>query len=118
MHSVGPYPLISRVVGPSKLNARRTCGTDRASPPISNCSIPRSACGRSSMTALNSDAVSHSIWTRCRLSSRSSSAKSGTPPGNSTQQPPCSSGPQISSVDASNEIGANCMIRSEASNRA
>ena len=70
------------------------------------------------MMALNSDAVSHRVWIRCRRRPRSSSAKSGTPSGNSTQQPPCSKGAHISKVEASNEIGAQLRHRRPASNRA
>ena len=105
--SVGPYPLMIRVP------ARRsrpflTCATDSASPPIRSCFTPTSASGASSTTALNSDAVSHSVVTPSRLNSSPSSRAVGTRPGYNTHRPPCSNGPHSSSVDASNVTGASC----------
>src|SRR5574341_313121 len=105
-------------VPPSASRPRLTCLTDNASPPISNCFNPRSAVGSSSITALNNDAVSHSVVTPSRSIASPSSPAVGTPSRYKTHFPPCSSGPHSSSVEASNDTGANCKNTSSGPNSA
>ena len=105
--SVGPYPLMRRVVG-SAASARRTCATDKASPPTNSCSIGTSVWGASSTTALNNEVVSHSAFTRCLRITALNRAGAGTRSGNNTHRPPCTSAPQTSNVEASKAGGASC----------
>ncbi len=70
---------------------------------------------RSSTTVWKRSAVSQRMVTRCSARVRPMLSTEGCPAGWMARRAPFSSGPQISSVAASNEAGASCRNTSERS---
>ena len=61
--ALGWTVAVDNFVWGSRSSPRRTWGTDKDSPPIKSWRTSDRACGASSITVLNSDAVSHSVVT-------------------------------------------------------